>query len=247
MLEVEIVRVLLDNYNYIIYSLENGNALIIDTTTDTQPLINRIDKLNIKPLYILNTHHHYDHTGGNDKIKKKYGCQIVNNIANQKYIAGIDIIAEDLFVFEGFNIKFINTPGHAFGHIMFYISDFKWLFSGDILFSAGCGRVFEGSVSELFCSMQNIKSLPEDTKVFFGHEYTIKNVDFALQYDSGNRDLLDYKNLLMPNLITAPSTLRLEKKINPFFRCDKIFIRNSLGVNDEFKAFKKLRALRNVF
>ena len=146
---------------------------------------------NIKLRYILNTHHHFDHIGGNKDLKNKFGSTVVGFKKDANRIPGIDIELENnqIWKADNFVAKIIHIPGHTSGHICFYFFEDKFIFTGDTLFSLGCGRIFEGTYEEMFNSLKIFKSLPEDTKVYCGHEYTLNNSKFCIKYDSENLNL----------------------------------------------------------
>ena len=165
-MKVEIIKCLQDNYTYLIINEKNNYACIVDPG-DAEPVIDFIQKKNIKLKFILNTHHHYDHIGGNNDLKKKYK-------------ANIDILVENNQIWKGenFESKIIHIPGHTAGHICFYFSKEKMIFTGDTLFSLGCGRIFEGTYKQMYSSLNKLKTLPTSTKIYCGHEYTLNNSMF---------------------------------------------------------------------
>ena len=187
---IEIIPCLQDNYSYLIIDDANNSACVIDPS-ESQPIINFLEKKIIKLKYILNTHHHYDHVGGNKELKKKYGSVVVGFKGDSERIPGIDILLEDnqIWKAENFEAKIMHIPGHTSGHICFHFFKEKLVFTGDTLFSLGCGRIFEGSYEEMFESLKKIKVLPKETKIYCGHEYTLNNAKFCKEYDSENKDL----------------------------------------------------------
>ena len=172
-MRVEIIPCLQDNYSYLIINENNNDACVVDPS-EAKPVIDFINKNNINLKYILNTHHHYDHIGGNKELKEKYNATVVGFKNDAKRIPEIDVLVEDNQVWkrDNFEVKIIHIPGHTTGHICFYFYKEKLLFSGDTLFSLGCGRIFEGTYEEMFESLSKIKNLPDDTKIYCGHEYT---------------------------------------------------------------------------
>ena len=150
-----------------------------------------LKKKNINLKFILNTHHHYDHVGGNDHLKKKYGSNIVGFKYDKDRIPGIDILVEDnkIWLDKDFEAKIIHIPGHTSGHICFYFEKEKIAFTGDTLFSLGCGRIFEGTYEQMFESLNKLKKLPIETKIYCGHEYTLKNSMFCEKYEESNKNL----------------------------------------------------------
>ena len=164
---------------------ENNNDACVVDPSEAKPVIDFINKNNINLKYILNTHHHYDHIGGNKELKKKYNATVVGFKNDAKRIPEIDVLVEDNQVWkrDNFEVKIIHIPGHTTGHICFYFYKEKLLFSGDTLFSLGCGKIFEGTYKDMFESLNRIKNLPEDIYIYCGHEYTLQNSKFCIKQD----------------------------------------------------------------
>ena len=163
---IEIIPCLQDNYSYLIIDDTNNSACVVDPS-ESQPIINFLNNKNIKLKYILNTHHHYDHIGGNQELKKKYGSVVVGFKGDSKRIPEIDILLEDnqIWKAENFEAKIMHIPGHTSGHICFHFFKEKLIFTGDTLFSLGCGRIFEGSYGEMFESFGNNLILFKDSNI----------------------------------------------------------------------------------
>ena len=189
-MKIEIIPCLQDNYSYLIIDESNNTACVVDPS-ESEPIIDFINKKNIYLKYILNTHHHFDHVGGNQDLKKKYNSIVVGFKNDINRIPEIDILVEDNQVWkaDNFEAKIFHIPGHTKGHISFYFFKDKFIFTGDTLFSLGCGRIFEGTYREMFDSLDRIKNLPKDTKIYCGHEYTLQNSKFCNEYDSNNLNL----------------------------------------------------------
>ena len=189
-MEVKIIPCLEDNYAYLLIDNTNNTACIIDPS-EASPIINYLEKNKIKLSFILNTHHHHDHVGGNKKLKEIYGAKVIGYIDDKKRIPEIDIIVKNNQIWKekNFEAKIIHIPGHTKGHICFYFFNEKKIFSGDTLFSLGCGKIFEGTYAQMFESLNFFKSLPYDTNIYCGHEYTLKNSEFCLKYDPNNKNL----------------------------------------------------------
>ena len=248
------VKCLKDNYSYIVFNEESLFAVVIDPS-ESEPVINEIKKNNLKLKYIFNTHHHYDHVGGNIKLKEKYRCKVVGYEKDKDRIPEIDIGLKDnqKWKNELFECEILHVPGHTAGHICIYIEKINALFTGDTLFSLGCGRIFEGTYTEMFNSLNKMKKFPKKTKIYCGHEYTKKNSDFCLSIDTNNsklRDKIDkIKNDIKLNKPTIPSTLEDELECNIFLRADNLEIQKQLGINssDPIETFTKLRELKDNF
>ena len=245
---------LTDNYAYIISENYSKIVGVIDPSEST-PIINFLKKENLKLNYILNTHHHYDHIGGNNKLKKLYNAKVVGFEGDKDRIPGIDIVLKDneKWTFGKSLVKIMHIPGHTSGHICFFFEKEKIAFTGDTLFSLGCGRIFEGDHKQMLNSLNKIKALPKDTKIYCGHEYTYKNAQFCLKYDSNNIDLKKkfekIKKLRSKNLPTIHTNLEEELKTNIFLRCDQNDLKIKLNMKnqEDFKVFTEVRNLKDGF
>ena len=239
-MKIEIIKCFQDNYSYLIIDEINQNACVVDPG-ESIPIINFIEDNNIKLKYILNTHHHYDHIGGNLELKKKYGSKIVAFKNDKDRIPEIDVFVEDNQIWKAnnFEAKIYHTPGHTSGHIAFYFFNEKKIFTGDTLFSLGCGRIFEGTYKQMFNSLCKIKKLPKETEIYCGHEYTLKNSDFCIQQDHENsklkKKISKIKKKLENGLPTIPTILGEELESNIFLKAKNI------------ETFSKLRDLKDNF
>ena len=253
-LNVEIVSCLQDNYSYIIRERSENLVGVVDPS-EFKKIDNLISKKYKKLDYILNTHHHFDHIGGNTELKEKYNCKIIGSKIDKKRIPGADLLYDDCdeFKFGGINFKIILIPGHTMGHIAFYSKEEKIIFTGDTLFSLGCGRIFEGTFKQMFDSLNKIKKLPKDTKIYCGHEYTKKNLEFCLKMDPKNKALKEkliwINDRILKKLPTVPVSIESELNENVFLRCNNIEIKNNLAMKDssEELVFQKLRTLKDEF
>ena len=239
-MKIEIIKCLQDNYSYLIIDEKDQKACVVDPG-EAKPIINYIENNKIKLKYILNTHHHYDHIGGNLELKKKYGSKIVAFKDDKDRIPEIDIFVQDnqIWKADNFEAKIYHTPGHTNGHIAFYFFNEKKIFTGDTLFSLGCGRIFEGTFDEMFNSLSKIKKLPKETEIYCGHEYTLQNSNFCIKHDSKNSKLKDkiskIKIKLENGLPTIPTTLSEEIECNIFLKAKNM------------ETFSKLRDLKDNF
>ena len=239
-MKVEIIKCLKDNYSYIIIDQTNQNACVVDPS-EASPIINFVEnnKVNIK--YILNTHHHYDHVGGNFELKKKYNCKIIGFEGDKDRIPEIDILVNDnqIWKMDNFEAKIYHTPGHTTGHIAYHFFKEKKIFTGDTLFSLGCGKIFEGTHEQMFNSLNRIKELDKNTEIYCGHEYTLQNSIFCLSNDTGNLNLKEkitkIKDKLKNDLPTIPTLLEDEINCNIFLKARDV------------KSFSKLRDLKDNF
>ena len=247
----------LRNYNYILHDIQSDTTIAIDPT-DGEVTITMLDKLNLSLDRILCTHHHFDHVGGNEMLKAHYNCDILGYVNDAHRIPDIDITLEEsqrskLSEHSSIEFEVIDVSGHTIGHIAYYISDLKLLFSGDALFSMGCGRIFEGTAEMTHNSLQKLAALPDDTLCCMAHEYTADNARFALSLEPRNDNLLariqHVKTLRANNTPTVPVPLGIEKKTNPFLRTHSSEIRQSLKatqMNDE-ELFGVIRAYKDNF
>ena len=239
-MKVEIIKCLKDNYSYVIIDEKYNHACVVDPS-EAEPIINFVESKNIKLKFVLNTHHHYDHVGGNNDLKKKYKIKIVGFKNDKQRIPNIDILLEnnEIWKSENFEAKIIHIPGHTSGHICFYFIKEKIAFTGDTLFSLGCGRIFEGTYEQMYNSLNKLKKLPPDTKIYCGHEYTLQNSLFCSKYDKNNLNLkkkiLEIKHKVEKNLPTIPSTLKEELTYNIFLKAKNL------------EDFSKLRDLKDNF
>jgi hydroxyacylglutathione hydrolase len=222
-LEIELLPILGDNYCYLLREPEAGVSAVVDPGTDG-PVAKRLEALGRGLDWILITHHHADHTGGNVALKERFGCRIAGPAAEAEKVPGIDLeLAEgDRFTLGAETAAIIATPGHTQGHISYHFPDSQALFCGDTLFALGCGRLFEGDAATMFKSLGKLMALDDATRVYCGHEYTASNARFALTVDGGNPDLVararEIDALRAANRPTIPSTIGLERATNPFVR-----------------------------
>ena len=239
-MKVITISCLRDNFSYIVLNEQNNNACVVDPG-EARPIIDTVIKQKINLKLILNTHHHNDHVGGNLELKRQFNCNILGYIHDKDNIPGIDIFIRDteLYQNEDFEFKTYHTPGHTEGHVIFHFYKYNFLFTGDTLFSLGCGRIFEGSYDQMFNSLNIIKNFSKDTMIYFGHEYTKNNYEFCLINDPKNNQLKSkikkIDNLLNLGKPTTPTSLKEELQSNIFLKSENI------------ETFKKLRNLKDNF
>lgn len=217
----------MDNYAYIIIDEATGISAVIDPS-EPAPIIAECTKLGITPDYILNTHHHFDHTDGNLALKERYNAKVVANVNDSARIPGFDIGVEPGKTFAlGQSIaQIIDVSAHTQGHILYYFAKDKALFTGDTLFNLCVGGLFEGTVDEMYAALQKIKSLPDDVNFYPGHEYTIHAAAAAFHAAPHNMDLRRYlqraDERLKQGLPVSPITLKEEKNCNPYLRAETL-------------------------
>jgi len=253
-MKIEIIPCLNDNYSYLIQD-EISNTVAIVDPSEFIPCDTIISKNYKKLDFILNTHHHYDHVGGNEELKKKYNSKVLGFENDKNRIPQIDTVLKDNQEFKIGTLNFttIFIPGHTRGHVAFYFKKERVVFSGDTLFSLGCGRVFEGTYKQMFQSLNKLKNLPGETKIYCGHEYTFKNLEFCLKFNPNNDFLKkkkdDIKLSLKNKKPTIPSTIADEIKANIFFRVNDPDVKKAINLENspDIEIFTKLRDLKDNF
>ena len=249
-IEIEIVPCLSDNYAYLV---KTGDVCAVVDPSEPEPVRAALARRGWKLTHILNTHHHLDHTGGNLALKAETGAVVVGPGKDAGRIPGIDSGVEEGSDWElgGHKVQVLEVPAHTRGAITFVIDGNA--FTGDTLFTLGCGRLFEGDAAMMWQSLSKLMKLPDDTKIWCGHEYTQSNGRFALSIEPGNQALkarMDEVNALRAaGKPTVPATLGLEKQTNPFLRPDSAEIRKSLGMEteDTVAVFGEIRERKNNF
>ncbi|MDR1693833.1 MAG: hydroxyacylglutathione hydrolase [Lactobacillaceae bacterium] len=215
----------MDNYAYIIIDEDTGVSAIVDAP-EAANIVNRCLELGIKPEYILNTHHHFDHTDANIELKNIFGSKIVGAAYDEHRIPGIDISVRDgdIFKIGSLEAHIIHAEGHTTGHILWYFSKEKALFTGDVLFNLCVGGLFEGTSEQMLNSLKKIKTLPDDVMFYPGHEYTIHAIGFAMRANTGNSVMDEYVKIaqerLDKGLPVSPISLGMEKACNPYLKAD---------------------------
>lgn len=242
-MQVHVLPILKDNYGYVLE--HDGEAIIIDPG-EAQPLIDFIEKNNLKPRAIWNTHHHADHVDGNEAIAKKYNVPIMGPEKDKGRIPGMtdSINPGDSLGFAGEDVQVLAVPGHTLNHIAFYFPS-GHLFLGDLLFGYSCGAVFEGTMQQMYESVSQLLSYPDDTKLYCGHEYTFNNRTWAAHVEPENQDIKNRIDSEQPP--TVPLNLGLEKRTNPFLRTHTDAAKAYTGKEDPAEVFAQMRLLKNSF
>ena len=248
MLTVIQIKVLEDNYIYLIHDEVSGETAVVDPAM-SKPVLDVLDEKGWRLTYVLNTHHHWDHVEGNLEIKQRTACKVVAAQSDRERVPGIDLgVNEGDAIFLGeHKLQVIATPGHTSGHVVYYSADNLALFCGDTLFVMGCGRLFDGTAEQMYQSLQTIKALPPETRVYCAHEYTEANGRFALSIEPDNKQLQDkmltVRQLRAEQKPTVPSTIEQERATNPFFRVDSLSVQQTLGLLGEkpVRVFTELR------
>jgi hydroxyacylglutathione hydrolase len=223
-----------DNYGYLVHDEASGATATVDTP-EVAPIMAALEETGWTLTHILNTHHHFDHAGGNLEIKDKTGCQIVGPRGEADAIPGIDVSVGDgdTVVFGNHTAKVLDVPGHTRGHIAYWFEAAGIAFVGDTLFALGCGRLFEGTPAQMWTSLQKLIALPDNTIVYCAHEYTQSNAAFALTVEPQNAALIERSKqidaLRAEGKPTVPTTIKLEKDTNPFLRPDSKDLQETIG------------------
>ena len=250
--EIRIFPCLSDNFGYLIHDPATKATASIDAP-EAGPIIKALEREGWTLTDILITHHHHDHVGGTAELKQKYGCRVVGPHDKTTKIANVDLRVANADVVKVGNLlaRVMETPGHTLDHISYVFDNDKALFAADTLFSIGCGRVFEGTYPMMWDSLLKLRALPDDFRLYCGHEYTASNVKFALTVDSDNSALKtraeQVTRLRADNKPTIPSLLGEEKKANVFLRADDPQVAAKLHMKGASAAdvFGELRERKN--
>ncbi len=251
-LEIYQFPCLSDNYGFLVHDSESGETACIDTP-ETAPILAALEKTGWTLTQIWNTHHHYDHAGNNEEIKRITGCTITGPAGEADKIPAIDRAVDDgdtvmLGVHEA---HVLNVGGHTLGHIAFHMEGHA--FVGDSLFALGCGRVFEGTMAQMWESLQKLNALPDGTQIYCAHEYTTSNAAFAVTIDPDNEALsqrvAEISALRAANKPTVPTEIALERATNPFLRATDANVQARLNMSgaSAVDVFAEIRARKDSF
>ena len=221
------VPCLKDNYAYLVICETTNRAAIVDPS-EAKPVLAAAAREAVELVAIWNTHHHWDHTGGNkDLLEAHRSLEVVAHASDKGRVPGQTTFAQEgdtVELSDGVRASIIHNPGHTSGAISFYLGEHKAVFTGDTLFAGGCGRMFEGTAPEMWASMCKLGALPEDTHVYFGHEYTAANLRFAAAVEPDSRALAARTDKVAAQrragAATVPSTIAEERATNPFLRAE---------------------------
>ncbi len=243
-----------DNYGYLVHDPVSGATAAIDTP-DASAIEAALAERGWHLTHILNTHHHFDHAGGNEALKAHWKCTVVGAANDAERIPGIDVrVVEGDRVALGSQVaQVFEVPGHTSGHIAYYFADSGAVFVGDTLFALGCGRLFEGTPAQMWSSLSKLSRLPDDTRVYCAHEYTASNARFALSVEPENASLVaraeSVTALRAAGKPTVPSTIGLEKATNPFLRVASAELQRSVDLvgADAVAVFAETRRRKDHF
>lgn len=251
-LEIELFACRSDNFGVLLHDPVTGATASIDAPEE-KPILAALERRGWRLSHIFTTHHHGDHVEANLALKDRFGATIIGPA--RETIPGIDrkVDGGDSFDFAGRRVEVIATPGHTVGHICFHLPEEKLLFAADTLFALGCGRVFEGTPAQMWESLSTLAALPDETTVYFGHEYTLSNARFARTVDPENAALArradEIEALRADGVFTAPTTIGIEKATNPFLRAGDPVIRRHLGMEgaSDAEVFAEIRGRKDRF
>jgi hydroxyacylglutathione hydrolase len=256
---ISVVPQLSDNFAYLISDDASKEAAVVDCA-EADKVIDAAKQLGLKLIAVLTTHWHGDHSGGNEDIARKVpGLKIYGAGAENGRIPALTnpVADGDTFRIGSLEARVIGIPAHTNGHVAYYFPKLESVFTGDTLFVGGCGRVFEGKADTMVASLAKLAGLPDSTKVYCGHEYTEKNLRFALTLEPENQALKRKhewaKKAVAEGKHTVPSTILDEKETNPFLRTRSLELRNTLkskdpSLNDDpIAIFAAARALKDRF
>tara|TARA_B100000902_G_C27151500_1_gene833983 strand:+ start:92 stop:856 length:765 start_codon:yes stop_codon:yes gene_type:complete len=254
MLEIYQIPCLQDNYGFLVHDPETGATATIDTP-EVAPINQALAAKGWRLTHILNTHHHFDHAGGNEELKARWNCQVVGAAIDAERIPGIDVALADgdTLTLGSKQARIIEVPGHTSGHIAYYFAADEVAFVGDTLFALGCGRLFEGTPEQMSESLGKIMALPDATTVYCAHEYTEANAAFAVTMEPANPALQqrvkEIQSLRAAGKPTVPTSIGLERATNPFVRSDSAELQAVLNLSgaDEVAVFAETRRRKDHF
>ena len=257
-MKIEIIPVLSDNYVFLLWDEQQKIAAVVDPAV-AKPVLAKIKELDLELVAIFNTHHHSDHVGGNRKLQKAFpNVCIYGGEEDKGRIPG-----QKVYLKEGDRVDFGDRtasiffiPGHTRAHIAYYFPPTESegigeLFCGDTIFAGGCGRLFEGTPAQMVDSIGKLRQLPDQTRVWCAHEYTLSNLKFAITVDADNQVLqsrfAQVKQKRDRNIFTVPSLLGIEKQTNPFLRWDQPALQATAKKNEPARVFGKIRGMKDLF
>ncbi|MGL5943209.1 MAG: hydroxyacylglutathione hydrolase [Waterburya sp.] len=257
-MEIKRLPVLTDNYVFVLFDPQQKVAAVVDPAV-AEPVLDYLAEIDAQLIAIFNTHHHFDHVGGNQKLIQSFPNLCVYGSAADRG----RIPYQKVFLNEGDTVQFAErtgqvffVPGHTRGHIAYYFppitpKDTGELFCGDTIFAGGCGRLFEGTPAQMVESINKLRQLPDNTRVWCAHEYTLNNLKFALTVDQENADLQTryqtVKQARSEGIATVPSLLGIEKQTNPFLRWDTPALQATAKMTEPARVFGRIRGMKDKF
>ncbi len=254
MLRVHLIPALHDNYIFMLIDEETKTCAVVDPA-EAQPVLEYLQHHDLTLEAIYNTHHHFDHVGGNLDLKAQTGCKIYGYGPDAERLPGLEYpLSEGDLIHVGKSVaKVLFAPGHTTGHILYHFEKDHICFVGDTLFSLGCGRLFEGTPAQMWQSLQHFKSMPPETKIYCAHEYTLANCRFAETLVGEEGSLREYKEKCLDRqsqgIPTIPTTLGVEKQLNPFLAVESSEYRKAIGMEglSPLEAFTEIRRQKDHF
>lgn len=251
-LEIEILPLRADNYAYLLVS--EGEAAVVDPG-DAGPVLRRLAQLDVALTAVLLTHHHLDHVAGWEQVRRRGGdgCRVVGPRDSRLPMVDTPMGDGDRLRLGSETLCALAVPGHTRSHIAFHAGACAAVWTGDTLFAGGCGRVLEGTAAEMWASLQRLRALPDDTRIYCGHEYTADNLEFAaslLPHDPAvARRLEEVKALVSAGQPAVPSLLAEEKRSNPFLRADSEALAMAAGLPgaDGARVFEAIRRRKDAW
>jgi hydroxyacylglutathione hydrolase len=257
---MQVIRLeaLSDNYIFLLHDPQQNIAAVVDPA-EPEPVLQQLAQLKAELVAIFNTHHHQDHVGANQQLMQKFPQLVVyGGVEDRGRIPGQQVFLEqgDRVQFSDRTAEVFFVPGHTRAHIAYYFPpvtalETGELFCGDTLFAGGCGRLFEGTPAQMVESLSKLRALPDNTRVWCAHEYTLSNLRFALTVDSDNSDLQkrydQVKAMRDRQEATIPSLLKIEKLTNPFLRWDKTSLQLAANSNEPIQTFARIRGMKDKF
>jgi len=254
------IPLLSDNYGYLLVGPDGTRAAVVDCS-DAGPVLRELERRGLRLEAVLSTHHHFDHVGGNDDAARAIpGLRVLGSRADRTRVPALTEALADGGTFEvaGLSGRALYIPAHTSGHLAYFFEDgTPSVFSGDTLFAAGCGRLFEGSPAQMMSSLAKLAALPDATRVYCGHEYTEKNLRFAHELEPTNQaiaaKLERVARLRVEGRPTVPSTIAEEKATNPFLRTHSPELRATIRArfpdlpDDDVAVFAKTRELKDAY
>ena len=257
-MEIKIIPVLADNYIFVLYDRTKKIAAVVDPAI-APPVLEYLEALDAELVAIFNTHHHWDHVGGNRQLIQRFPNLCVYGGAEDRG----RIPGQQVFLKEGDTVTFGDrvaqiffVPGHTRAHIAYYFpptetGDTGELFCGDTMFAGGCGRLFEGTPAQMVDSLGKLRNLPDNTRIWCAHEYTFNNLKFALTIDGNNPHLQtryeEVKKTRSQGMFTIPSILGIEKQTNPFLRWDSPELQAVTKMTEPARVFGRIRGMKDRF
>lgn len=253
-LQIDVFPCRTDNYGVLLHHAGSGLTASVDAPEEAA-ILAALERRGWKLTHIFTTHHHNDHVAANLALKERFGCTIIGPVHESVAIPGIDQAygEGDEFEFAGEPVRVIETPGHTAGHVCYHLPESKLLFAADTLFAMGCGRLFERPAADMWHSLQKLAVLPDETAVYFGHEYTLANARFALTVDPDNARLkariTEVEDTLNAGRFTIPTSIGLEKETNPYLRVADPAIRRNLLMEsrENEEVFAEIRRRKDNF